>query len=78
MSSFFNSPPETEQGKGRIADRACSVFEFGLFRDKDERTTCREGFPRKLESQTEDREGLNALDMSQRFLNRYQSVKDKK
>jgi len=64
---FFNSQSETEQSGRRFADEACSVFEFGLFRDKDERTTCREGFQKKPEPSTEDHEGFNALGITQRF-----------
>jgi len=43
MVLSFNSQPETKQAEGASADEACSVFELGLFRDKDERSTCREG-----------------------------------
>jgi hypothetical protein len=49
MFPSFNSQSETEQIKRRFANKTCSVFEFGLFRDKDERTACREDFQKETE-----------------------------
>jgi hypothetical protein len=57
MFPFLQQPAYRQStAEGFFADESCSVFEFGLLRDKDEGTTCREGFQEKPKLQTEDKE----------------------
>jgi hypothetical protein len=48
MFPSFNSQPETEQSKRRFANKTCSVFEYGLFRDKGRKSR----MPRRLSEKT--------------------------
>lgn len=48
MFPFLQQPARNgAEQKALLPTRLVLVFEFGLFRDKDEGTTCREGFQKR-------------------------------